>query len=125
MQFATAALPSVQQHLASGALRAIGVATTQRVPAAPDIPTFVEQGLPNYVVEAWFAVLGPKGLPAAEVQKLRDAVAAALAAPEVREVMDRQGNVINVLSVDAAQKFFRDETAKYAALSKKIGLEAQ
>ena len=67
----------------------------------------------------------PKGLPAAEVQKLRDAVAAALAAPEVKEVMDRQGNVINVLSVDAAQKFFRDETVKYAALSKKIGLEAQ
>ena len=125
VDFNTAALPSVQQHLKSGALRAIGMTTAKRVPAAPDIPTFVEQGLPNYVVEAWFAVLGPKGLPAAEVQKLRDAVAAALAAPEVREVMDRQGNVINVLSVDAAQKFFRDETVKYAALSKKIGLEAQ
>ena len=67
VDFATAALPSVQAHLKSGALRAIGVATAQRVPAAPEIPTFVEQGLPNYVVEAWFAVIGPKGLPAAEV----------------------------------------------------------
>ena len=49
------ALPSVQQHLKSGALRAIGVAAAQRTPAAPEIPTIVEQGLPGYVVEAWFA----------------------------------------------------------------------
>jgi tripartite-type tricarboxylate transporter receptor subunit TctC len=73
VDFATAALPSVQQHLKSGALRAIGMATSQRVPAAPDIPTFVEQGLPGYVVEAWFAVVAPKGLPAAEVQRIHAA----------------------------------------------------
>jgi tripartite-type tricarboxylate transporter receptor subunit TctC len=46
IEFATAALPSVQQHIKSGALRAIGVGTAQRVPAAADIPTFVEQGVP-------------------------------------------------------------------------------
>jgi tripartite-type tricarboxylate transporter receptor subunit TctC len=69
VEFATAALPSVQQHLKTGALRAIGVGTAQRVPAAPDIPTFVEQGVPGYVVEAWFAVIGPKGLPPAEVKR--------------------------------------------------------
>jgi len=125
VDFVTAALPSVQQHLKSGALRAIGVATDRRVAAAPDIPTFVEQGVPKYVVEAWFAVLGPKGLPAADVQRLRDAVAAALASPEVKEVMDRQGNVINVLPVDAANRFVRAEMVKYGALAKKIGLEAQ
>src|SRR5688572_20978089 len=59
VEFATAALPSLQAHLKSGALRAIGIATAQRAPAAPDIPTFVEQGLPGYVVEAWFAVIAP------------------------------------------------------------------
>jgi tripartite-type tricarboxylate transporter receptor subunit TctC len=125
VDFVTAALPSVQQHLKSGALRAIGVGTDRRIAAAPEIPTFVEQGVPKYVVEAWFAVLGPKGMAPAEVQKVRDAVAAALATPEVKETMDRQGNVINVLSIDAAQKFVRTEMVKYAALSKKIGLEAQ
>lgn len=125
VDFVTAALPSVQQHLKSGALRAIGVGTDRRIAAAPEIPTFVEQGAPKYVVEAWFAVLGPKGMAPGEVQKVRDAVAAALASPEVKETMDRQGNVINVLSTDAAQKFVRAEMVKYAALSKKIGLEAQ
>jgi tripartite-type tricarboxylate transporter receptor subunit TctC len=125
VDFVTAALPSVQGHLKSGALRAIGIGTDKRVAAAPDIPTFVEQGVPKYVVEAWFAVLGPKGMAAAEVQKVRDAVAGALAAPEVKEVMDKQGNVISVQTTEAANRFVRAEMVKYAALSKKIGLEAQ
>lgn len=125
VQFATAALPSVQAHLKSGALRAIGVATSQRVAAAPEIPTFVEQGMPNYVVEAWFAVLGPKGLPSAEVQKVHAALVAAFNDPAVKEAMAKQGNVINVGPADQAMQFFRSERAKYAALVKKAGIEQQ
>jgi tripartite-type tricarboxylate transporter receptor subunit TctC len=124
VEFATAALPSVQGHLKSGALKAIGVATAQRVPAAPEIPTFVEQGV-DYQVEAWFAVVGPKGLPAAEVQRIHAAVTAAFADPAVKESMAKMGNVINVQPADKAMGFFRSEMARYAALVKKAGVEAQ
>jgi len=119
------ALPSAQAHLKSGALRALGVVTEKRLAAAPEIPTFAEQGFTKYQVEAWFGVLGPKGMAPAEVQRIRDAVATALAAPETKEIMDKQGNVINVSTVDYAQKHVRAELARYAAVSKKIGLEAQ
>ena len=125
VDFATAALPSVQGHLKSGALRAIGMATAQRAAAAPDIPSFVEQGVHGYVVEAWFAVVGPKGLPAAEVKRIHDAVVTAFNDPEVKDAMARQGNVINVGPADKAMPFFRSELAKYAALVKKAGVEAQ
>ncbi|MBL8352320.1 MAG: tripartite tricarboxylate transporter substrate binding protein [Burkholderiaceae bacterium] len=125
VEFATAALPSVQAHLKSGTLRAIGIATPQRTPAAPDIPTFAEQGVPGYVVEAWFGVIAPKNLPAAEVRRVHEAVAAAFADPEVKEAMARQGNVINVRPAEAAMPFFRSELAKYAAIVKKAGVEAQ
>jgi tripartite-type tricarboxylate transporter receptor subunit TctC len=124
VQFATAALPSVQQHLRAGTLKAIGAATAQRVPAAPEIPTFVEQGL-NYQTEAWFAVIGPKGLPAAEVQRIHAAVVAAFNDPAVKETMARQGNVINIQSADKAMPFFRSEMARFAQLVKKAGVEAQ
>jgi len=124
VQFATAALPSVQQHLRAGTLKAIGAATAQRVPAAPDIPTFVEQGL-NYQTEAWFAVIGPKGLAAAEVQRIHAAVVAAFNDPAVKETMARQGNVINIQSADKAMPFFRSEMARFAQLVKKAGVEAQ
>jgi tripartite-type tricarboxylate transporter receptor subunit TctC len=125
VDFATAALPSVQQHLKSGALRAIGVATAQRVAAAPDIPTIAEQGLPNYVVEAWFAVIGPKGLSAADTKRVHEAVVSAFNDPAVKEAMAKQGNVINVGSTEQAQAFFKSEMAKYAKLVKKAGIELQ
>jgi tripartite-type tricarboxylate transporter receptor subunit TctC len=123
IEFATAALPSVQQHIKSGALRAIGVGTAQRVAAAPDIPTFVEQGLPGYVVEAWFGVLGPKGMAAADMKRVHDALVAAFADPAVKETMDKQGNTIRITSSEQAAAGFRSELAKYARLVKKIGLE--
>ncbi len=118
-------LPSVQQHLKSGALRAVGVGTAQRLAAAPEIPTMVEQGLPNYLVEGWFAVIGPAKLPPTDVKRIRDAFAAAFATPEVAEAMAKQGNTINVSTTDYANSFFRSELAKYAKLVKKAGIELQ
>lgn len=121
----TLALPSVQQHLKSGALRAIGVGAAERVPAAPDIPTMVEQGMPNYRVEGWFAVIGPAKMSAAEVKRVNTAFAEAFAAADVREAMARQGNTINVSTPEYAQQFFVSEMAKYAKLVKKAGIELQ
>lgn len=125
VEFATAALPSVQQHLKSGALRAIGVSSAQRTPAAPEIPTFVEQGLPGYQVDAWFAVIGPKGMAPADVKRVHDAVVVAFADPVVKEAMVKQGNIINVSSPEQAQAYFKSELAKYAKLVKKAGIELQ
>ena len=125
IDFGTLALPSVQQHIKTGALRAIGVGGAQRTPAAPDIPTIAEQGLPGYVVEAWFGVLGPKGMSAADVKRVNEAIAAAFADPAVKEAMAKQGNTINVSTPDFAQAYFRSEKDKYAKLVKKAGIELQ
>lgn len=125
VDFATAALPSVQGHISSGKLRAIGVFPAQRTPAAPAIPTIAEQGLANFEVEAWFGVIGPKGLSPAAVKKVHDAVSTAFADPAVKETMAKQGNTIRVTTPEQAQAAFRSELAKYAALVKKVGLEPQ
>ncbi len=125
IDFGTLALPSVQQHIKSGALRAIGVGGAQRSPAAPDIPTIAEQGAPNYVVEAWFGVVGPKGMSAADVKRAHDAVSAAFADAAVLEAMAKQGNTINVSTPEHAQKYFRSEMEKYAKLVKQAGIEPQ
>ena len=101
------ALPSVQGHLKTGSLRAIGIGTAVRVPAAPEIPTMAEQGMPNYLVDGWFAVIGPPKLPATEV----------------KEAMARQGNVINPSSPEAAVAFFKSEQDKYAKLVQKAGVK--
>lgn len=125
VDFGTLALPSVQAHLKSGALRAIGVLAPQRTAAAADIPTMAEQGLANFSVEAWFAVIGPKGMSAASVKKAHDAVVAAFNDPVVKETMAKQGNTITISTPEQAQSAFRSELGKYAALVKKVGLEPQ
>jgi tripartite-type tricarboxylate transporter receptor subunit TctC len=125
IDFVTASLPSVQQHIKSGALRAIGVGAAQRSAAAPEIPTMVEQGMPDYLVEGWFAVIGPPKLPPAEVKRINAAFIAAFATPEVRDAMARQGNTINVSTPESAAQYFRTEMTKYAGIVKKVGLEPQ
>lgn len=119
------ALPSIQAHLKSGALRAIGVGGSTRSSAAPDIPTLAEQGLPNYNVEGWFGVIGPAKMPAAEVRRIQAAVVSAYSAPEVKDAMAKQGNTIHPTSPEVAAQFFRSEMAKYARLVKKAGVEVQ
>jgi len=122
VEMGVVALPAVQPHLKSGALRAIGLCGPARSPAAPDIPTIAEQGLPNYVVEGWFAVIGPPKMQPADVQRVHDAVAAAFTSAEVREAMDKQGNIIKPTSPEQAASYFRSESARYAALVKKANV---
>ena len=125
IDFAVVALPSVAQHIKTGALRAIGMCADKRTAAASEIPTFVEQGLTGYNMEAWFAVVGPKGMAPAQVKKVHDAVVAAFNDPTVKDTMAKQGNTINISSTEHAQKAFRSEMARYAALVKKVGIEPQ
>ena len=125
IDFAVVATPSVLQHIKSGALRAIGMCGDKRTASLPEVPTFVEQGLPGYVMEAWFAVVGPKGMSAASVKKVHEAVVAAFNDPGVRETMAKQGNTINISSPEQAQKGFSTELAKYAALVKKAGIQPE
>ena len=122
VEMGVVALPAAQAHMKSGALRAIGVCGPARSPAAPELPTIAEQGLPNYVIEGWFAVIGPAKMPAADVKRVHDAFVAAYASADVREAMDKQGNVIKPTSPEEAAAYFRSEAARYAALVKKANV---
>jgi tripartite-type tricarboxylate transporter receptor subunit TctC len=125
VDFGTAALPSVQGQIKAGQLRAIGLLTPQRVPALPDVPTFAEQGLKDFSLDAWFAVIGPKNLPAAQVKKAHDAIVVAFNDPAVKDAMAKQGNTISISTPEQAQAAFKRELARFAGLVKKVGLEPQ
>ncbi len=76
--------PGVVGHVRSGTLRAIAVTGSMRTPSLPDTPTFTEAGLPGFVEYTWYAVLGPAGMSQAVVARLNQAIAAALASPDLR-----------------------------------------
>jgi tripartite-type tricarboxylate transporter receptor subunit TctC len=122
VELGVVALPAVQGHLKSGALRAIGVMGKQRVPSLPELPTIAEQGFPDVDIAGWFAVVAPAKLPAAVIRRLHAAVVAAFAMPETREAMARQDNLINPSTPEAAAQFFRSEQERYARLVKKANI---
>ena len=122
VEMGVAAVPAIQGHLKSGALRAIGIMGRQRVASLPDLPTLAEQGFPEVDVAGWFAVIAPKGLPAAQVKRLHDAVVTAFNDAEVKAAMARQDNFITPSSPEAAAQFFRSEQERYERLVQKAGI---
>ena len=116
------ALPAIQSHLKSGALRAIGLGSKTRSAAAPDIATIAEQGLPDYEVEGWFAVLAPARFPPEQIKRFHTAFVTAYNSAEVKEAMAKQGNTISPTTPEAAAQYFRKELTRYAALAEKAGI---
>lgn len=66
-------------HIQSGALKAYAMATKERIPTMPEVPTFAESGLPGFELAVWHGVYAPKGTPPAVVERLNKAVRTALA----------------------------------------------
>ena len=76
--------PSVLGHVQQGKLRAIAIASSARHAQLPDVPTSVEQGMPDFKLDAWVALFAPAATPDDVVAKLSDALAGSLDSPEVR-----------------------------------------
>lgn len=76
---------TVAQHVKAGKLKALGVSAARRSTALPDVPTFIENGLPDFVASSWIGLLAPAKTPRAIVDRLHRDTVAALQTPEVRE----------------------------------------
>lgn len=112
-------------HIQTGALKALGVTTAKRTPLLPEVPTIAEQGVTGYDLEGWFAAVGPKDMKPAEVARLNAAFRAALATPEVRDVLIKQGNDVTPTTPEEAAKILAADLVKYAAIVKKAGVKLE
>jgi tripartite-type tricarboxylate transporter receptor subunit TctC len=96
-----------------------------RSKALPNVPTGLEQGVPNLEAATWNAIFLPKGAPADVVKKLNDATAQAMKTPAVRERLEAMGLVIvsdNRASPQYLDEFVKTEIAKWAAPIKANGI---
>jgi len=80
-------------HIKSGKLRALGMATLQRVAEMPDVPTISESGLPGYEGLLFYGLVGPANLPAAVVSRLHETMQKVKQLPETKAQMARLGAV--------------------------------
>jgi tripartite-type tricarboxylate transporter receptor subunit TctC len=82
---------SIIQHIKSGKVRALGVASEKRNSLIPEIPTIAEQGVKGAEVQSWQAVAAPKGIPADVKAKIHAAIVSALNEPAVKDKLVAQG----------------------------------
>jgi tripartite-type tricarboxylate transporter receptor subunit TctC len=125
VQLSFATMPLVLPHARSGRLRALGVTSSRRSPAAPDLPTIAESGVPGYDHGAWNAMLAPAGTPRAIVQKLNQEVRAVLALADVRERLLAEGAEPLSSTPEEFGSIMRAEMVKWAKVIKQTGMKAE
>jgi tripartite-type tricarboxylate transporter receptor subunit TctC len=119
---------SVSGQVQSGSVKALAVATPERSPSVPDVPTASEAGLPEFAAETWTGLYAPKGVPPDVLAKLREAVAKSLAEPAVQERFIKIGATVpkpERRGGDAMHALVEKEVARWVEILKKAGLPEQ
>lgn len=114
-------MPSALPLVKSGELRAIGVTSTTRSSAAPNIPTIAEQGLVGFDSTSWFALLAPAGLPKDTQLRINAETARVLALPDVKEKLATLGLDAAPGTPDALANLMQAELVKWAKVVKESG----
>ncbi len=109
-------MPPSMPHVKAGKLRALAVTTTRRSPAAPDVPTMAEAGVPGFDISNWFAYFVPTGTPPAVIGRLNSEVNRGLAQQDVKEKLASVGAEVVGTSPEELAKFVRAESDKFARL---------
>jgi len=122
MMFAN--LSAVIGQVRAGALRALAVASPQRSPTAPDIPTLAEQGLNGCEVETWFGVVAPAGTPRAVVGKLNADLRRVLALDDTQKRLAALGMVPNPVSPEEFDAYIKAEIAKWGKVIQDADIKA-
>jgi tripartite-type tricarboxylate transporter receptor subunit TctC len=123
LNFAT--LPAVVPQIRAGKVRAIGLASRQRNPAVPDVPTLDELGLKDFEVGTWSVLIAPKGVPPEIIQQLNAAVNATLADPVVRQRLIAEGSEMQAMTPAEAAAFVKSENARWVKVVKDAGIQPQ
>jgi tripartite-type tricarboxylate transporter receptor subunit TctC len=115
------ALPLARQ----GRIRALGIASATRDPKAPEIPTFIEQGLPDFLVPTFTGVMAPAGTPTAIVTKLHDAINAALAHADTRVVLENLGSAVRPGTIEEFVAFLTAERRRWDEVVTLAGIKGE
>ena len=119
VEMGASAVAAVQGQIKQGSLRPIGVMGKERVKSLPDVPTIAEQGFPDVDVAGWFAAVGPKGLPPAQVKRLHDALVAAFNDPDVKAGFAQRDDFLILDTPEQSAQFLKSEQERYARLVEK------
>ncbi len=125
VQAAFPTMPGATPHVKSGRMRGLGISSTQRASALPEVPTFEESGIPGMIVTNWFGIFAPARLPQQQLTKLHQAVLDALRAPDVRTKFVNLSLDITPTSPRDFEAHLKSELEKWGKVVKAAGIKPE
>jgi tripartite-type tricarboxylate transporter receptor subunit TctC len=117
--------PPLMQFVTSGRLKALGVSSTRRVEALPNVPTIAEAGVKDFEATQWYGIVAPAGTPREIVMRLNQEIHAILKTPEMRERIQSEGAVAAPTTPEEFAVLIKSEGARWGAVVKAAGVKAQ
>ena len=118
-------VPSALASVKAGKLKALAVTSTRRIAAAPEVPTFIEAGVPGYESIGWFGAVAPANTPGQIIGRLNSELVAALSITDVRERVLASGAEPATGTPQEFAAFIRDETRKWAQVIRAAKVKAE
>ncbi|MBL8385345.1 MAG: tripartite tricarboxylate transporter substrate binding protein [Burkholderiales bacterium] len=118
------AIPTMQQNIATGKLRALGVSGRTRSSVLPDVPTVAEAGVPGFEATIWLGLMAPTGTPRAAIARLNAELGRIVGRAEVRAEWARQGVTPMAMTVDEFGQYLREDIEKWARIVRISGAKA-
>ncbi|MGH8660702.1 MAG: tripartite tricarboxylate transporter substrate-binding protein, partial [Burkholderiales bacterium] len=123
VQVGFSTLFGIRPHLPSGRIRALAITAAKRSPAAPELPTVAEAGVPGYEVDQWYGVITGAKVPAPIVRKLNAAIIEALKSPDVVKRFGAEGSTPAGSTPEQFGAHIRSEIANWKKLVKEANLQ--
>jgi tripartite-type tricarboxylate transporter receptor subunit TctC len=118
-------MPALLPHVQSGKIRALAVPSEHRAAAMPDVPTFKEAGMSDFIITAWKGVMVPAGTPPDVVAKLHASIARIMNKADMKKRMIEMGAEPAVNTPEQFGTVIKTETAWWAALVKSTGTKVE
>ena len=118
------AIPTMQQNIATGKLKALGTTGKTRSAVMPEVPTMSEAGVPGYEATIWLGLMAPTGTPRAAITRLNAEINKIVARADVKADWAKQGVTSMNMGVDEFAQYLRDDIEKWARVVKLSGAKA-
>ena len=115
-------MPLGLPHVQAGKIRALAVTGAKRSPLVPELPTMIEAGVADFVVESWYGLFAPAGTPRAVVAKLHDALGAIVKRPEVVAAFAQQGAETMMTTPEELNEMIKAEIPRWKKIAERIKL---
>lgn len=124
IQFMMTGGPATLPLVGGGKLRAISVSSRKRAPFAPELPTVIESGVPDFVADQWYGLVAPASTRPDIVRRINAEVNKLMGAREVLENLNTEGAIAAPMSPEEFGAFIKSELATWGEVIKKAGITA-